>query len=158
MLGACVMLGHRDLHRRNVGIRHGHRGEEPRIELAPMYDVSSMDGQTEGYGTKMPMPVGGVRKIEGIGEAQWVALARECGREPDEVLVQVRGVASEIEDAFADAVREAMEEDEWRSRDEALARLASVREGIKRRAQNARSRNRVTMRPSQSTRTPWTSR
>ena len=137
MLGACVMLGHRDLHRRNVGIRHGHRGEEPRIELAPMYDVSSMDGQTEGYGTRMPMAVGGVREIEAIGEAQWVALARECGREPDEILIQVRGVATEIEDAFEDAVREATEEDEWKNHDEAERRLVTVREGLKRRAASA---------------------
>ena len=143
MLGACVMLGHRDLHRRNVGVRHGHRAEEPRIELAPMYDVSSMDGQAQGYSTKMPMRIGDIREIEAIGEDEWVKLARECKREPEEVLIQVRWVAKTIEEAFAEAIREAMAEDEWKSSSDAMNRLAKVQEGIQRRSERSRLQTRV---------------
>ena len=107
VLAACVMLGHRDLHRRNIGIRHGAMGRETRMELAPLYDVGSMEGQARGYARAMPMPIGGVREIEEIDEDAWVNLARECGRESDEVLSGVRRVADDIDDALANAIETA---------------------------------------------------
>ena len=146
-LGASVILGHRDLHRRNVGIRHGRREEQARIELAPAYDVSSMEGQAKGYGEHLPMPIGGVRAIEEVDETAWVGLAQECGCEAEEVLAAVRAVASEIEDAFAQALSGCQTQDEWKDTTQARERLAKVQTGVTRRAQRNRTPFRNPKRP-----------
>ena len=141
VLAACVMLGHRDLHRRNIGIRHVAVDRKTWLELAPLYDAGSMEGQAKGYSRAMPMPVGGVREIEAIDEDAWVNLARECGREPDEVLAGVRRMAQEIDDALANAMEAARREDEWGRREEAAKRLGLVQENTRRRAAKARPRS-----------------
>ena len=139
-IAACVMLGHRDLHCRNIGIRHAPAGEDRHIALAPLYDVSSMEGQAQGYARALPIPVGGMRAIDEIDETHWVALAKECDQAPDGMLSAVRGVAQHIDDAMAQAIDTAKGEDEWRNRDEALKRLNLVHEGVRRRADKARNR------------------
>ena len=137
-LAACVMLGHRDLHRRNLGILHAPAGEDRHIELAPLYDVSSMEGQADGYTRALPIPVGGARAIDEIGEAEWVTLATECDQTPDGVLAAVRGIAQNIDDALAQAIESATHEDEWRNRGEAQRRLKQVQEGVAERSAKAR--------------------
>ena len=137
-LAAIVLLGHRDIHRRNVAVRYGRRGEPHRAELAPLYDVASMDGQADPRWRSLGLPVGGEEEIDRIGEAQWIAMARECGADPEEVLGLVAATARKLPEAVDRAVGEAHDQDQWRDPDQARRRLDALRRGTSKRAEKAR--------------------
>ena len=134
MLAAAWLLGHTDLHRRNLGFTHWHTGGARHIRLAPMYDVSS------GVGTALDqtLAIGIARqqRLSGIGIRQWLAHARECGLDPDRTLAIVRDTAERAPDAIATARATVRERDENRyqhsvdRRAEALLQYARKRQRV----------------------------
>ena len=112
MLAAAWMLGHTDLHRRNLGFTHQHSHGIRHIRLAPMYDVSS------GVGTALDqtLAIGIARqqRLSGIGIRQWIVHAHECGLDPDRTVAIVRDIAQRTPDASATARTTVRERDENR--------------------------------------------
>ena len=126
-LAASVMLGHCDLHRRNVGIRHTGMRERFAIELAPAYDVST----SAGLGIpmerrKLALTIGGEGRPGAIGAAEWDRHADTCGESREEVRSIVEDVAERLPDAVAQAAAEGREDNDvrseaaWRTRIDAL--------------------------------------
>ena len=101
MLVATWMLGHCDLHRRNLGFTHVSTDSARRIRLAPMYDVSSAVGTY----LSGELAIGVVREknLTGIGPRQWLAHARLCGLDPDHTLEIVRETVRNAPEAVAAA-------------------------------------------------------
>ena len=110
MLSATWMLGHCDLHRRNLGFIHVCTDTERRIRLAPMYDVSSAIGTD--LDRRLAIGIARQHNLADIGTRQWLAHARECGLEPDRTLEIVRHTMRDAPEAIA-AARETV-----RGRDE----------------------------------------
>ena len=136
-LSALALLGHRDIHRRNVAVRYARADEPYSAELAPLYDVASMDGQADPRWRSLGLPIGGEEEIERIGEKAWVRIAGECRAEPGQVLGIVSETARHLGDALQAAIGEAREDDEWREPDTALARIDALQRGTNRRARRA---------------------
>lgn len=137
-LSALVLLGHRDIHRRNVAVRYPHRKRPESPELAPLYDVASMDGQRDRRWRSLGIVIGGEEEIERIGESEWVAMANECGADPEQVLGLVADTARRLPEAIEDAIAHAREEDHWREGEAALQRIEALRKGTDERATRAR--------------------
>lgn len=138
-LAATALLGHRDLHRRNVGIRYSRAEEPPGCELAPWYDVSSCDGQSSDVWCAMGMLIGNRDDVKVIGEREWIRQARECGDDPGLVLGVVEDVAERLPEALDRATAEAREQDEWRDRAASERRIGALREGVAQRSEKARA-------------------
>ena len=126
-LAASVMLGHCDLHRRNVGVRHTGMRERFAVELAPAYDVST----SAGLGIPMErwelaLPIGGESHPGAIGAAEWDRHADACGESREEVRSIVKDVAQRLPDAVAQAAADGREDNDvrneaaWRKRIDAL--------------------------------------
>ena len=126
-LAASVMLGHCDLHRRNVGVRHTGMRERFAVELAPAYDVST----SAGLGIPMErrrlaLPIGGEGHPGAIGAAEWDRHADTCGEGREEVRSIVKDVAERLPDAVAQAAADSREDNDvrseaaWRTRIDAL--------------------------------------
>ena len=81
-LAACVLLGHRDLHKRNIGIRHSRKGEPWCVELAPLYDVSTIHGCSPGVLEYAPIPIHDEHLFTEVGARSWTALAVASGEDP----------------------------------------------------------------------------
>ena len=139
MLTAIVLIGHRDMHRRNVGVRYARAGEPYRAELAPLYDVASVDGQGQRQWRSLGLPIGGQSEIDLVREHTWVRIAEQCRTEPDEVLGAWRQSARQLPDAINGAVTQSLAEDEWRREDHerTLARIEALKQGTAARAQRA---------------------
>ncbi len=138
-LAAVTLLGHRDLHRRNVGIRYGREDEPASCELAPWYDVASLDGQRNDIWCSMGMLTGGSDDVATLAENEWVRQARECDDDPGQVLGLLADVARRLPTALERAIEDARTQDEWRDPQQAETRLAALREGAGRRAQRAQA-------------------
>ena len=134
VLAAIALLGHRDMHRRNVGVRYARANAPANAELAPLYDVASMDGQKAKHWRSLGLPIGGEEEIEQVGEHAWTRMAEMCRTDPGEVLEIVAETARMLPDAITDAVTEARNEDEWRDREEAETRMETLRRGTTNRA------------------------
>ena len=64
-IGACVLLGHTDMHRKNLGIRHPRlRGP---IRLAPLYDASSSSGRAQWITRQLALPAGSAETPDAFG-------------------------------------------------------------------------------------------
>ena len=150
MLAASWMLGHCDLHRKNVGFSHVGTGTERRIVLAPMYDVSSA------IGTRMErrLAIGIARQqaLAGIGPRQWLTHAQQCALDPERTARIVRDVVRAAPEAIATARDRVRHRDENRRQDavdrrtEAMIEYARTRrrifeeEDARRRARGVRLR------------------
>ena len=129
-VAAVVLLGHRDMHRRNVGIQYPGRTWAGEARLAPLYDVSS------GYGLKeqwcaMGMLVGGSDDVMEIGEAQWDAQAQEWGIGRGKLRDVVKETAARLPRAVESAIEETLEEDAYLRREQAQWRLEVMLRGVK---------------------------
>ena len=136
-LAALVLLGHRDVHRRNVAVRYPHRNRPESAELAPLYDVASMDGQGDRRWRSLGLVIGGEEEIERIAEAEWVAMANECSADPEQVLTLVADTARRVPNAIEEAIARAHGEDHWREGKAALQRIEELRKGTDKRARRA---------------------
>lgn len=112
-LAATWLIGHGDLHRRNVGLQHSLRGEPFSVRLAPLYDVSSSVG-VAALDQKLAIGIARQQRYSGIGPRQWRRHAVECGLDPEETLAIVRNVAGEMPEAIAAAGERAKTRDENR--------------------------------------------
>ena len=134
MLSAITVLGHRDMHRRNIGIRYNREDEPYSTEIAPMYDVSSMDEQRGDDCRTLGMHIGGTFDLDAIEENDWVRLATKCETDVDQALWLVKDTARRMPDALERAIKEAKLEDKWANEAEAETRIALLRAGTTQRA------------------------
>ena len=120
LIGACVMGGNADMHRKNIGLLHEEDSAQIRVKLAPVYDFGSWPGleravagrgQAQG---KLALSVNGIDEPSRIGMRQWMGMAVEARIDPDGVIEEVRAVGRTLPDAIAQAAREARETDENR--------------------------------------------
>ncbi len=126
-LAACVLLGHTDLHRQNIGILHdGSHADGPTCRLAPMYDVSSMDGRGDHYTKRLALSIAGARTPDEVHVSAWRRLARACGLDGDGVVDTVLDVAQRLPGTFEQAKRDSRCADEARSLVEASRRLEAM--------------------------------
>ena len=100
-LAIMWMLGHGDLHRKNLGMTHLRKDGQRHIRVAPMYDVSSAIGTR--FDQTLAIGIARQQRFSGIGVRQWVAHAKECGLDPDRTLHIVRKIATHAPDAIAAA-------------------------------------------------------
>ena len=134
MLAASWMLGHCDLHRKNLGFTHVGTDPERRIALAPMYDVSSAVGTH----LERLLAIGIARQqaLAGIGPRQWLTHARQCAIDPERAVRIVREVVNAAPDAIASARDTVRHRDENRRQDavdrraEAMIEYARTRRRI----------------------------
>ena len=117
ILAATWLIGHSDLHRRNLGFVHAENGSPPSITIAPLYDVSSARGLKN---IDQTLAIGIARQfgLTRIRPRVWIAHASECGLDPDETIEIVRATARRMPDAVIQA------RDEARSRDENKAQAS----------------------------------
>ena len=101
MLAVTWMLGHGDLHRRNLGFTHFHNDGRRHIRLAPMYDVSSAVGTH--LDQTLAIGIARQQQLSEIGVRQWLAHAEQCGLDPNRTLQIALRTASEAPDAVATA-------------------------------------------------------
>ena len=120
ILAATWLIGHSDLHRRNLGFMHAGIGDRATITIAPMYDVSSARGLNN-IDQTLAIGVARQRVLTQVRPRVWIAHARECGLDPGETIEVVRATARRMPDAVAQAA------DEARSRDENKAQAAVER-------------------------------
>ena len=110
MLAAMWMLGHGDLHRRNLGFTHFHQDGRRHIRLAPMYDVSSAVGTY--LDQTLAIGIARQNQFSGIGFRQWRTHAEQCGLPADRTIQIAARIARNAPDAIATA------RDTVRTRDE----------------------------------------
>ena len=110
ILAATWLIGHSDLHRRNLGFLHAEDGTPPSITIAPLYDVSSARGLKN---IDQTLAIGIARQLglTRIRPRVWIAHASECGLDPEETIEIVRATASRMPDAVAQARDEARSSD-----------------------------------------------
>lgn len=140
MLSAITVLGHRDMHRRNIGIRYNREDEPYSAEIAPMYDVSSMDGQGGDDWRTLGMHIGETFDLDGIKERHWIRLATECETDVEQALWLVKDSARRVPDALEKAIEEARAEDRWANKAEAEARISVLRTETRQRARRTEVR------------------
>ena len=102
-LAATVLLGHRDLHKRNLGIRHSRKEEPWCVELAPLYDVSTIHGCSDAVWEHAPMPIHDEHRFTKVGAQAWTALAIESGEDPSFALSRLADAAKRLPDALSRA-------------------------------------------------------
>jgi serine/threonine-protein kinase HipA len=101
------LIGGTDAHAKNYSLLFGAQGW---VRLAPLYDLTSALPYREPHKLKLAMPVGGKYRLRNIGARQWRKLARELGRDPDEVVAGVTGLARALPDHAADSLRRCRED------------------------------------------------
>ena len=111
ILAATWLIGHSDLHRRNLGFVHAEDGSPPSITIAPLYDVSSARGLKN---IDQTLAIGIARQLglTRIRPRVWIGHASECGLDPDETIEIVRATARRMPDAVVQARDEARSNDE----------------------------------------------
>ena len=111
ILAATWLIGHSDLHRRNLGFVHAEDGPAPSITIAPLYDVSSARGLKN---LDQTLAIGIARQLglTRIRPRVWMTHATECGLDPEETIEIVRATARRMPDAVAQARDEARTSDE----------------------------------------------
>ena len=134
ILAATWMLGHCDLHRRNLGFTHVYADTGARIRLAPMYDVSSAIGTY--LDRRLAIGIARPQNLAHIGTRQWLAHARQCDLDPDRTLEIVREAVRDAPEAIAAARETVRGRDENRYQDsvdrraEELIHYACTRRGV----------------------------
>ena len=145
--GALVLLGHRDIHRRNLGIRYERANEPDSAELAPLYDVSSMDGQRDERWRSLALPVGGEEEIDRVDKRCWARMAAEAGVDPGLVFMAVTDTAERLPDALATEVRKSRELDRTTDSRATTRRLDAMLKGCAQRAKRILSEMKTATRP-----------
>ena len=125
ILAATWLIGHSDLHRRNLGFLHARDGSPPSITIAPLYDVSSARGLKS---IDQTLAIGIARQLAltRIRPRVWMAHATECGLDPEEPIEIVRATARRIPGAVAQARDEARTSDENKAQASVDRRVAEI--------------------------------
>ena len=101
---AGAMLGHIDMHRKNLGVRH----EGRRVELAPVYDAASASGRGMEY---MALPAGNAEHPDELKAEDVEWLVQGTAMSGEEARAVARRTVEALPDALAEAAAEAKEED-----------------------------------------------
>ena len=133
-IAALVVIGHRDIHRRNVGIRYERPGEPASAELAPLYDVCSMDGQRDDRWRSLALPIGGEEEIDRVDKRCWTQLANETRTDPETVFTAVTETARLLPDALATEARKSRDLDRTTDEHATARRLDAIVTGSAERA------------------------
>lgn len=80
------------------------------VRFAPLYDVSTQLPYPEQISQRLAMKVGRHYEVARICREDWCSLARGCRLDEEEVLAQLRELASALPDAICDAARAALEQ------------------------------------------------
>lgn len=85
---------------------------EPRVRLAPLYDVASILPYKEFdvHKVRLAMKVGGEYRLRDIGLRQWQKLARELRFDEDELIAALRAMAKQLPDQISTASARAHDE------------------------------------------------
>jgi len=137
-LAACVLLGHRDLHKRNIGIRHSRKGEPWCVELAPLYDVSTIHGCSPGGLEYAPIPIHDEHLFTEVGARSWTALAVASGEDPSFALSRLSEAARGLPDALARARGASAGEDVVKDPKAAQGRLDALARAVETRCEEIR--------------------
>ena len=111
ILAATWLIGHSDLHRRNLGFLHAEVGLTASITIAPLYDVSSARG-LKNIDQTLAIGIARQQGLTRIRPRVWIAHAGECGLDPEETIEIVRATARRMPEAMAQARDEARSSDE----------------------------------------------
>ena len=133
-IAALVVIGHRDIHRRNVGIRYERQGEPDSTELAPLYDVCSMDGQRDNRWRSLALPIGGEEEIDRVDKRCWTQLANETQTDPEAIFTAVGETARLLPDALATEARRSRDLDRTTDTQASAKRLNAIVMGSAKRA------------------------
>ena len=125
-IAALVVIGHRDIHRRNVGIRYERPGEPESAELAPLYDVCSMDGQRDDRWRSLALPIGGEEEIDRVDKRCWTELANETRTDPGAIFTAVAETARLLPDALATEARRSRDLDRTTDEQATTRRLDAI--------------------------------
>ena len=129
VLAAAWLLGHGDLHRGNLGFHVSCPDDGAKVaSLAPASDVSS--GMGSRYSENLCFPIGGQHLVREIRTGTWLGHAGRCGLDPGITIATVADVADRMADAFSDARREALDEDENREQADVDRRCDAIMEHI----------------------------
>ena len=112
ILALSYLLGHADLHRKNIGLQHDVSEGTPRVRIAPLYDASTNDGLPRD--SDMRLPVNGQHHWSRIKQEDWKAYARATGQNGGRVLDLVRECAQRIGNAVERAIERSLAEDRVR--------------------------------------------
>ena len=125
ILAATWLIGHSDLHRRNLGFLHAEGGTAPSITIAPLYDVSSARGLKS---IDQTLTIGIARQLglTRIRPRVWMAHADECSLDREETVEIVRATGRRMPDAVAQARDEARSSDENKAQASVDRRVAEI--------------------------------
>lgn len=137
-LAATVLLGHRDLHKRNIGIRYSRQGEPWGTELAPLYDVSTIHGCSPAVLEYAPIPIHDEHLFTEVGAQSWTALALTSGEDPSFALTRLANAADGLPDALSRARSTSAEEDQPKDPRAAAARLDALTRAVETRCERIR--------------------
>ena len=131
-LAAMWLLGHCDLHRRNLGFSHAPAAAPPAIGLAPVYDASSAVGTR--FSDRLAIPIAGQSRLHAIQPRHWVQHSRDCGIDPGATLDIVRQLLRDLPDAITTAREQARTDDENVQQPDVDRRVELMIEQVRKRA------------------------
>ena len=134
-LSATVLLGHRDLHKRNIGIRYSRKAEGWGVELAPLYDVSTIHGCSPAVLEYAPIPIDDEHLFTQVGAQSWTRLALASGEDPAFALSRLANAANELPDALAHARSASKDEDQPKDPRAAARRLEALTRAVETRCE-----------------------
>ena len=132
ILAAMWLLGHCDLHRRNLGFSHAPADAPPAIGLAPVYDASSAVGTR--FSDRLAIPIAGQSRLHAIQPRHWVQHSRDCGIDPGATLDIVRQLLRDLPDAITTAREQARTDDENVQQPDVDRRVELMIEQVRKRA------------------------
>jgi serine/threonine-protein kinase HipA len=108
-IGFNWLVAGTDAHAKNYALLIG---GEPRVRLAPLYDVASILPYREFdvQKVRLAMKVGGEYRLRDIGLRAWQKLAREIRFDDDELIAALRRMAGQLPDQIRTASAQAHEE------------------------------------------------
>ena len=109
-LAITWLVGHSDMHRRNIGFAYASPPERHCAAVAPLYDVANSLGTR--YADELALPIGGQRRLHNIRPAHWAHHAEQCGLDREVTFAIVSDAARDAADAIATAAATARTEDE----------------------------------------------
>ena len=107
---ACTLLGHTDMHRKNLGILH--RRPNGPVRLAPLYDASSASGRHPRFTQRLALPVGEATTAEKLHPSDLHRLVEGTAMQCEEAVARGRTIAEKLPDALGDAIEKCREQDE----------------------------------------------
>ena len=125
ILAATWLIGHSDLHRRNLGFLHAEVGTTPSITIAPLYDVSSARG-LKNIDQTLAIGIARQQGLTRVRPRVWITHASECGLDPEETIEIVRATARRMPDTVAQARDEARSGDENKAQASVDRRVAEI--------------------------------